>query len=327
MKKSLIISLGFFLLLGIISVTGFLWWRSAIQAPMSSEENVRFVIPKGRSAQSIADELKAENLIKSPLAFKFYVQLTGKSSSIKAGEFTLSKNLTLFELIDRLAKGPDLVWVTIPEGLRREEIPDRFISSLGLDDQMATDFRKSYIDASARMEGYLFPDTYLVPKDLTGDSAAKMMRQTFDNKIKELKIKDLNEVVIIASLIEREAKSIEERPIIAGVIKNRLMDGMPLQIDATVQYALANDRCSWDSKCNWWVPPLRQELETPSEYNTYKVTGLPVAPISNPGFSSLQAATEPAETEFYYYIHDKEGNIHFARTIEEHNQNVSKYLR
>jgi len=132
----------------------------------------------------------------------------------------------------------------------------------------------------------------------------------------------LEEVVILASLLERETITDEERPIVAGILLNRLNADWPLQVDASVQYALG------DSK-EWWPRPLtRDQIEnTTSRYNTYKYSGLPVGPISNPGISSLKAVANPEDTDYWYYIHDDDGKIHYAKTLEQHNANIAKYLK
>ncbi len=135
------------------------------------------------------------------------------------------------------------------------------------------------------------------------------------------------QAVILASLIEREAISDEERPYIAGILLNRIEIGMPLQVDATVQYAIGSKRCVSKIDCDWWQTPTRADLEIVSPFNTYTFTGLPQAPIANPGIMSLRAALEPVDSDYLYYIHDPEGRIHYAETLEEHNSNVAQYLR
>ena len=175
----------------------------------------------------------------------------------------------------------------------------------------------------------MFPDTYLIPKDATAQIVANQLRSTFTSKVEQSIIgnlktsSSLEEVVTIASLIEREAKTAQEKPIIAGIISNRIKLGMLLQIDATVQYIKG-----YDSNENTWWPQVTRDDYTrgKSPYNTYTNLGLPPAPIANPGIDSIRAALEPQETEYLYYIHDTEGKVHFAKTVEEHNRNVRDYL-
>jgi UPF0755 protein len=341
LKKFLVIPILLFIFLVSFALGILIWWRDASKPISSEATKVRFVIPRGRSVTQVANSLYEEKLIKSSLAFKFYVQLTGKTNKVQAGEFQLSANLTIPQIVDELSKGPREVWVTIPEGLRREEIVFRFIEGLEIKKEGQELFLEEFMRETESKEGFLFPDTYLFPPDASASAVVKVLTQTFDRKISgDLRIKidknqySLNELVTMASIIERETITDEERPVVAGVLFNRLAEGMPLQADATVQYIIGSKRCgngnnikSKDGKCDWWSPPTISELEVVSPYNTYKVSGLPPFPIANPGLSSLKAAIDPAETDYYYYIHDPNGEIHFAKTLDEHNANVRNYLR
>jgi len=138
----------------------------------------------------------------------------------------------------------------------------------------------------------------------------------------------LAEIVTLASIIERETKTDSERPVVAGILFNRLDIGMGLQVDASLQYAVANAKCKMlNAKCeNWWPILSKEDLRIESPYNTYKYRGLPPAAIANPGLSSLKAVVFPQETNYLYYLHDADGVIHFAATLDEHNENVRKYL-
>ncbi len=225
------------------------------------------------------------------------------------------------------------LWVTVPEGLRREEIAERFIQSLEKQGQEASVFRDEFLRESEGLEGYLFPDTYLFPRDAKASSIVSVMKNTFDKKIAEIGKNypsgyGLDEVVILASLIEREAITDEERPVVAGILYNRLDNDWPLQVDAAVQYGIASVKCTALSiKCDsWWPKSLtKDDLEINSPYNTYKYQGIPPAPISNPGLESLKAAANPEKNDYFFYIH-AEGKIYYARTLEEHNANIRKYL-
>ena len=176
----------------------------------------------------------------------------------------------------------------------------------------------------------MFPDTYLIPKDATAHDVAAKLKNTFDQKVPIAvldKGTEINltpkEVVILASLVEREAKNNEERQLIAGVLVNRLKAGIALQVDATVQYAKGYD----SAKNTWWPFINSSDYQTvQSPYNTYLFAGLPPLPIASPGLESIRAAANPAPTDYFYYLHDNDGNIHFAKTIEEHNENIQKFL-
>ncbi|MCH7729907.1 endolytic transglycosylase MltG [Patescibacteria group bacterium] len=328
----------------LVGVLGASWWKTNIKAPSREASIERFVIPKGYSASQIGNRLFEQGFIKNSLAFKFYVQVTGKAEKIQAGEFTLSQNFSLIEVVERLTGGPEELWITIPEGLRREEVVERVIESLELEPGKATVFRKEFLAETDGKEGFLFPDTYLFPGDIVASVVVEKLERTLDNKISEFAGAisssgySEKEIITLASIIERETKTDKERPVVAGILFNRLKIGMALQVDATVQYAVANVKCQMSPaspseagrvnvKCgDWWPTLTKQDLKIDSPYNSYKFTGLPPAPIANPGVSSIRAVIFPEDSDYLYYIHDSGGNIHYAKTLEEHNENVRRYL-
>lgn len=331
MKKRFLIPVILLLIILISAAGGFIWWRDVSKPVASSKETIDFLVIKGRSASQIGQSLYEKGLIKSPLAFKFLVQLTGKSDQIQAGEFRLSPSFSLEQIVDVLSGPPLELWVTIPEGLRREEIVERFITGLEKQGQDTTEFRREFLERSENLEGYLFPDTYLFPRDVKASTVVSALKNTFDKKMGEVGSKypsgyDLNDIVTLASLIEREAITNEERPVVAGILYNRLENDWPLQVDAAVQYAIANTNCKGKFGCVWWPKNLtKEDLEIDSPYNTYKYPGIPPAPISNPGLESLKAAADPTPSDYYFYIH-ADGKIYYAKTLDEHNANVRKYL-
>jgi UPF0755 protein len=324
----------FVVVLFALSFGGLIWWK-VNTAPVSNDKTpIRFVIPKGRSAAQIAQILYEDGLIKNPLAFKFYVQLTGRADKIQAGEFQLARNLTPGQIIEELSKGPLQLWVTIPEGLRREEVVEKFITGLEMQEPQSSQFRNEFLQSSKELEGQLFPDTYLFPRDISASIVVGRMKSLFDEKVTKGLAKGIeesnlsfNQIVTLASIIERETRNTDERPIVAGILLNRIDMGMPLQADATVQFAVGEARCVGEtSECNWWPVLTKQDLEIDSPYNTYKYKGLPPMPIANPGLSSLKAAVQPQPNDYLYYIHDKDGNIHYAKNLQEHDENVREYL-
>jgi UPF0755 protein len=334
-KKSKIL-LGAFFILAVFFFGGLVWWKKNISPVSESDEEISFIITKGLSAMQVANRLYEKGLIKSPLAFKIYVQVSDKSKNINAGEFLLRRNMTLPELVEVLGEGPLELWVTIPEGLRREEIATKFIKELEITDNQKDQFTKDFLKASKDKEGYLFPDTYLFPRDISAKQAVDKMLSTFELKIDEMILStieeskySLNDYVIMASIIERETKTDEERPIVAGILWKRLeSEGWLLQADATMQYELGTRNCAgkvFDCE-DWWPILKREDLEIQSSYNTYQVDLLPPTPIANPGLSSLKASIFPEASDYWFYIHDTEGNIHYARNISEHNENVRVYL-
>ena len=310
----------FLVLLLIFAVTAGAVWFYVNSQPVSSNKSFSlFVINKGSSGSQIGDKLESSGIIRSALAFKLYIRFTGQTAKLESGQFKLSPSLSLFQNISSLFSGPVEVWVTIPEGLRREEVAQRFAMGLGKDQSFVNDF----LIASKGKEGYLFPDTYLFPMDASTSAIIQKMTNTFNAKTHGLTPQASNlsfaNSVVLASLLERETKTDAERPIVAGIILNRIKMGMPLQIDASVQYAVGTSR-------DWWPILSLTDLKVKSPYNTYENTGLPPFPIANPGLSSLTAAFNPVRTDYLYYIHDPSGQIHYATTLAEHNVNVRKYL-
>jgi len=295
------------------------WFYSMIQPASGGKDFSFFVINKGASVSQVGNKLESSGFIKSALAFKIYIQATSQTNRIIPGEFRLSPSFNLFQTAATLFKGPVELWVTVPEGLRREEIALKFTS--GLDKNQA--FTNEFLEASKGKEGYLFPDTYLFPMDASASSIVKKMTNTFSEKTASFVPagSDLSfaETVVLASILERETKTDTERPVVAGIMLNRLDIGMPLQVDASVQYAVGTPK-------NWWPILTLEDLKTASAFNTYKNAGVPPSPISNPGISSLKAMFNPEKSEYLYYIHDPTGQIHYAKTLSEHNANIAKYL-
>lgn len=297
-------------LLSLLLGVGIVFWFYKNAKPLTiSEEFKDFLIVKGSGAIQIGNKLEKEGLIRNSLAFKVYVQVTGAANKIQAGEYRLSSDMSLIEIVGQLRRGPVEIWVTIPEGYRHEEIADKFTSTLGKDEN----FKKEFLIASVEQEGYLFPDTYLFPKTASASAIVNKLTRTFDIKTSEMNL--TRDQVILASLIEREAKSNEERPVIAGILLNRLNIGMALQVDATIQYAKGS-----------WEPITVSDKNFNSPYNTYRFPGLPPGPISNPGLVSLEAAANPAKTDYLYYLHDSKGKVYYAKSLEGHNENIRNYL-
>ncbi len=309
-----------------ILVLALVWFFWASRPPLQSAGFTTFAVENGASASRIGTKLEKDGFVRSGLAFKIYTQFTGSAGKIQAGEYRLNPSYTLFQVVAELTRGPIEIWVTIPEGLRREEVAAKFTKALDQDSV----FESQFLEASVGQEGFLFPDTYLFSKESSASGIVNKMVRNFGSKTANLGAgKDLtfDQGIILASLIERETRTEDERPVVAGILINRLNAGMPLQVDATVQYAVATSRCKFTlTTCSWWQPLTSADLSINSPYNTYLVPGLPPAPIANPGLSSIQAAFSPAKTDYFYYIHDADGQIHYAKTLDEQNANIAKYL-
>ncbi|MDZ7586686.1 MAG: endolytic transglycosylase MltG [Patescibacteria group bacterium] len=303
-------SLGF-LSLTIIIIGAYLFWQWAIKpVDPQNQANQVFVVPQGQSAKIISKRLQAEKLIKNQLAFNLLVDQQNLSNKLQAGDFRLSPSMDLKTIIDSLTHGSLDYWITFPEGLRVEEYAERLAAKSDLNPQ-------DFILAAKSFEGRLFPDTYLIPQTASVEDIVALLTETFTQK-SPTQDKDL---IILASLIEREAKHSQDRPLVSSVLHNRLKINMALQIDATVQYAIGKSD-------HWWKKDLtKQDLAINSPYNTYLHPDLPPRPIANPGLASLQAAVNPATTNYLFYISDSSGINHYATTLEEHNQNIAEYLQ
>jgi UPF0755 protein len=320
---------------------GLFYVQSQLQPPRESGPAVEVEIPAGASPQDIGAMLQEKQLIKNAAFFKWYLAYQGTSNQLKAGKYDLHPGMTLEEIARVLVEGDakyGTVKFTVPEGLTIEQIADALAKQQIVDKQAFLNevkngkfdyaFLKDIPQAEGmkyRLEGYLFPDTYEVFKDATAhqviDVMLKQTEQLFTPEWKEQMKKQnmtLHETLTLASLIEREARVAKERPIISGVIHNRLKANPPmmLQIDATVQYALGETKETL----------LFEDLKIDSPYNTYKIVGLPPGPISSAGKDAIRAALYPAVHDFYFYVtkEDGSGEHYFAKTFAEHQQNIAK---
>ncbi|MFC1653638.1 endolytic transglycosylase MltG [Patescibacteria group bacterium] len=305
------------------------FWIFHNSKPVSDDKTTTsFIIRKGETIDSIGTNLKEKNLIKSQPIFKFLVMKEGIAKKIQAGSFSLSPSMSVEEIAFALTSGRQDIWITVIEGMRREEIADSLQKSFS---EYGVDFSQQvFLAETTNKEGMLFPDTYLFPVSITEAEVASMLTTTLDQKLtKKMKAditakgSTLGQILTKASLIEREAKTSSARKMVSAIIDNRLEIGMALQIDATMQYAKGFNKIHQD----WWAPPLAVDKKINSPYNTYQVTGFPPGPICSPSLDSIQAAIYPNPNDYLFYITDTKGNMHYATSIEEHNSNVNTYLR
>lgn len=313
-----------FLLVLIISMgSAFAWWFDSTRAAdIADAAPLPFRISAGDGVRTIAANLAEENLIRSPTAFFVLIKLMGIERNLQAGEFRLNRAMDSKTIARELTHGSEDTWITTLEGWRNEEIAAALSKNL--------DIPESEFLKSAKL-GYMFPDTYLVPQDATAGAIIEIFTSAFDKKVTADMKADirasgmtLNEVLTLASIVEREGHTDEDRPVIAGVLLNRLKAGWPLQADATLQFALGYQ----SQEKTWWKKTLYDEdKKVNSPYNTYANPGLPPGPISNPGIASIRAAIYPKKTPYWYYLHDPSGGVHYAVTLDEHNANIEKYLR
>ena len=316
MKKLVVL---IFLLL-IIFIVGSLWWIHGTSPVNASDTRQKtFVVQPGEPLRTIANHLQANGLINDPIVFFLITKTNGLDNKIEAGDFRLSPNMSASEIAQTMTKGTLDVWVTVPEGFRATEIAQVLKQKL----PQYTEAWQTDLQAN---EGYLFPDTYSVQKSATIEQIIQQMRQNFTQRYASVtpntrQSYTQNQIVTVASLVEREAKFPEDRPLVASVIYNRLQAGMPLDIDASVQYAIG-------TSAKWWPTLTTSGSETipASPYNTYTNVGLPPTPICNPGLAAITAAINPAQTNYVYYISDSSGHNHYEETLAEHNADIKKYL-
>ncbi len=295
------------------------WWENALSPVSKDTTEKRVVIEKGKNVKDIAAILKKENLIRSELAFNLYIRTQNLASKLSAGTFKFSPSLSTPEIVKILSGKPNETWVTLIEGWRVEEMAEELSEKLKV---------KSVKFIELAKEGYMFPDTYLFAPDASADQVTKRLRDTFDlkfsndlkNKIKLLGLTE-DEGVILASIVEREARSDKARTEIASILLKRFKIGMGLNADATLQYALGYQ----EGEKSWWKRYLsKEDKKVDSPYNTYLYRGLPPKPICNPGLSSITAvANANPNTPYLYYYHDSKGNSHYGKTLEEHLENVA----
>lgn len=309
------------LLFVVLLIGGVIWWINGLGAVNITNKSPKsFVVAPGSGLKAVAFKLKEANLIRDPFVFFILVKTSGLDGKIQAGDFQLSPSQSAWSIAQTLTHGTADIWVTVPEGKRSEEIAAILQKSL-------PNYSPDWLSALKQHEGYLFPDTYLFPKDATIDTVISTMTNNFEQKYAVAKAQATTSItkqdaVILASILEREGKSGNDMRTIASVLENRDAIGMALQVDATIQYALGYQ----PAEHSWWKKDLTiYDLKINSPYNTYTTPGLPPTPISNPGLESLKAVLNPAHTNYLYYISDKSGDIHFAATLDQHNANIRKY--
>ena len=302
---------------------------STFSAPQKTAKVELFTTPTSTvDVSSVEKRLKDGGYIRNTWAFNLALSRSGKS--IQSGGYQISKNMDVWQLAKTLTSSPTLVWVTIPEGLRKEEIGERLAKVLGWDEKTLHDWTYTYTAMDYdHLEGVYFPDTYLIPVNENGLDVANRMRRRFDEEFAPYMTKFLKQnvkwttAIKIASIVQREAGGKADMPVIAGILWNRLDKNMKLEIDATVQYA-RDDQGNLTT--GFWKPITPADVAIDSKYNTYKYAGLPPFPISNPGMEAIEAVLNPAQTDCLYYLHDSNRQIHCAATYEEHLQNIKNYL-
>ncbi len=313
-KERIFISVLLFFIFSISLVTFYI----ALQPPKEFPTDRVVHINSGFSVRAIAQSLQDKKIIKSARIFIFYASVTGTTSSIKSGDYMFEKKLSVIDLVKVFAEGnygDVYTRVTIPEGMTNREIADiisRKFPKLS---------RDIFITLAKDYEGELFPDTYLFAKSAIELDIITKMRETYQKKTELLRRgmtdEEFKQIRIVASLLEREATGAHDAPVIAGIIYKRLRIGMRLQIDATLKYITGKGSSELTLK----------DLASKSEFNTYRVMGLPPHPINNPGILMYDAAMSPQSSPYLYYLHDALGRVHYATDFQGHIQNKNKYLK
>lgn len=286
-------------------------------APGGDVTQERFVVGLNMDKGELIAELKEQGFIRNEQVFEFVLK---NQETITPGAYKISRNMDVWALADTFARQ---AWVVVPEGLRKEEVAEILQEQLYWKDETKQEFLDNAV------EGYLFPNTYLFDMSNAGnageDIAQRMMNQ-FNEEAADLFTEAEEEdirndtLIVLASLVQREAANEEQMPIIAGVIWNRWLEDMNFGIDATVQYALGEEG-------DWWPKISSDDYGTDSPYNTYLYKGRPPVPICSPGLAAISAVIYPEESNYLYYLHDSEGEIHLAETYEEHLSNIEEYLK
>ncbi len=319
-----------FLLLALLVMGGGTWWLLLrAENPVSAGSPVQLEIAKGMSTAQIAAKLAEAGVVRNPNMFRVRARALEADGQLKAGVYDLTTGMDYDEVILLLREGPPIEYanVTIPEGFVLEQIAERFEQQAGIP---AVEFLALAKGGAAgfvsdhpylaevyagSLEGYLFPKTYRIPEGTTAREVIEMMLNQFEREIStvdfspaEVRGKSLEEIVIIASIIERETRVASERPVVSSVIYNRLERNMRLEIDATIEYVLPGTRFRLRNS----------DLEIDSPYNTYRNAGLTPGPICNPGLASIEAAVAPQSTNYIYYVlTDPDGSHTFTETFEE----------
>jgi UPF0755 protein len=330
MKKVVLVLLVLVLAAGAAGVWTYLRVGETYRGYQSAEQFVE--IPAGASSRTIGDRLVQAGIVRDALAFRIGLYVSGKGRQLQAGEYRFDRAMTPLEVIDKLARGDVyVVNITFPEGLTMAEMGKIFeTQGLGPASAFVAAARDpapiKALDPAARdLEGYLFPETYLLPRRSDAARLVGLMTERFEHVFTPELVRaaaarglTARQAVTLASIVEKEASRADERPLVAAVYVNRLRIGMALQCDPTVIYAL-------DRAGKYTGNLRREDLAFDSPYNTYRYPGLPPGPIASPGRASLEAAVRPAAVDFLYFVSRNDGSHEFARTLEEHNRNVQKW--
>jgi len=305
-----------------VAVVAFVVFLSGYTVAFSPPKNFSdsiVIISKGTSVSRVAQQLSDAHVVSHPTILRYMLRAFGESGSVQSGAYHFKKPENIFVVIRRIVTGAyDLnpVRITFTEGMTVRDIATRITETL------PSISAKDFMALASPYEGYLFPDTYFFSLSSDANSIITVMRANFDKKIKTISSDvdasghSLSDIVTLASIIEKEVRTPENKRIVAGILWSRLAIGMPLQVDAVFGYIFKRDTYS----------PSFADLKVDSPYNTYTHKGLPPGPISNPGIESIKAVLHPTKTDYLYYLTGKDTLMHYATTFAGHQINRKKYL-
>lgn len=304
----------------LIVLLSFAWWevKNLIVAEGPLQEVINVVIPKGANTKIVAQELKKSGVIGSELLFCIATRLNSADKNLKAGEYQFMPKVSVLQVMEKIARGEVYYRkITIPEGLTVGQIMYMISNYPGLSGEISLEVK----------EGELLPETYSFELDAPRDSILlqaknamdKIKQVIWENRAEGLPYKNINEMMTMASIIEKETAIPEERAVVASVFINRLNKRMRLQTDPSVIYALTEGEFELNRALR------KNDLNIDSPYNTYRNYGLPPTPICNPGVEAMEAAAHPEKTDFLYFVADGNGGHNFAKSLKEHNRNVRKW--
>lgn len=312
---------------GILLFLAVMWF--SLRSVSDGSRHVDFAVRSGSNLASVTAKLQEANLIHSSFFFKLYMRLTGRSGKIKFGVYDLSDGMSASQIARTLTSGKTkTISITIAEGLHNRQIADLFVAKkffASRDEFLQYAAKKSILDKyripAQTVEGYLFPDTYYLPQGYPKEKIIEHMIDHFFDKVKEVKNfptdpRKIHEMVILSSIVEREAKLKEERALIAAVFHNRLRDSEPLESCATVQYLFEKPKARLFFK----------DLEVESPYNTYKVKGLPPGPIGSPGIAAINATVNPEKTDYKFFVLKGDDAHFFSKTYKDHLAAKKQYI-
>lgn len=314
------ISMGLLSILLVVISSLYLYWNYFYSVPKLFPVNEFFVIEENTSLKEIAAWAEKNHLIKSNIALYLVMSIYHNGETLKAGTYFFERPLNLRQLTAELISGnpnAGLIRLTLIEGEPNTKIAERIIKALpGFNvDQ--------FLSMASTSEGMLFPETYFIRKDFSAKELFELLSLTHLEKTNKIwndfsnELLDQNEIIILASILEREANSSESMKMVSGILQNRLLIGMALQADATMEYVL-------DKPLSLLTP---DDLEIDSPYNTYLYKGLPPTPIGNPGLTAIKAALEPTDSNYLFYITGNDGIFYYAEDFDQHRLNIAKHLR